>query len=505
MGRLGGILALGTVLSVTLVPVLALIALSGGAAPLPGLGPALRFTLLQAGLSAMASVVLALPLARALHRRRFPGRTLAISLMALPFFLPPLVAAMALLALFGRGGPVARAFALVGAEAPAIYGLHGIVLAHVFLNLPLAARLILLALEQIPPAQHRLADSLGLTGWPRIAALELPVLAAALPGAFLLIFLFALSSFGIVLTLGGGPSAANLEVLVYQALRLDFDPGAAGRLALVQCALSLILVLPLWRARRIWRQGAGGRTVPIAAPGGVPRLADAAVIALAALALTLPLGMMVLRGLSGELPRAFLPAALRSVQVALAAAALASLLALGIALAWEGRRRWPLALALLPQAISPLVIGAGLYVLAVRVFDPFALALPLTALVNAAFAVPLILAGLLPALARVRADQGRLADSLGLGRWTRFRLVTWPAIRVPLRFGSGLTAALSIGDFGVIALFAPPEGGTLPLLMQRLMAAYRMADAAAVALAMVILSGTVFLLISGGRGHGHHA
>src|SRR5690606_23922978 len=53
---------------------------------------ALRFTLWQAFLSAVFSVGLAVPVARALARRRFPGRGALIVLMGAPFILPVLVA-----------------------------------------------------------------------------------------------------------------------------------------------------------------------------------------------------------------------------------------------------------------------------------------------------------------------------------------------------------------------------------------------------------------------------
>jgi thiamine transport system permease protein len=57
-----------------------------------------------------------------------------------------------------------------------------------------------------------------------------------------------------------------------------------------------------------------------------------------------------------------------------------------------------------------------------------------------------------------------------------------------------------MGDLGVIALFAPPEVATLPLLMQRLMAAYRMEAAAGVALVLVGLTFALFWVLDrGGR------
>ena len=62
-----------------------------------GDGAALWFTLWQAVVSALVSCVLAIPVARALYRRRFPGRGLLISLMGAPFILPTIVAVMGLI------------------------------------------------------------------------------------------------------------------------------------------------------------------------------------------------------------------------------------------------------------------------------------------------------------------------------------------------------------------------------------------------------------------------
>jgi thiamine transport system permease protein len=143
-------------------------------------------------------------------------------------------------------------------------------------------------------------------------------------------------------------------------------------------------------------------------------------------------------------------------------------------------------------AASPFVVGTGLFILLHPVADPFALALPVTAAVNAAMALPFVLRALLPALAEARRIDGRLADSLGMAGFARFRLAVWPRLRPAAGLAAGLAAALSMGDLGVIALFAPPELATLPLLMQRLMAAYRADAAAGTALVLVGLTFLVF-------------
>ena len=155
---------------------------------------------------------------------------------------------------------------------------------------------------------------------------------------------------------------------------------------------------------------------------------------------------------------------------------------------------------MLPLATSALVVGTGLFLILRPVASPGALALPVTALVNAVTALPFCLRALIPAARRVEADYARLADSLGMTGLARLRYLTLPRMRRPLGFAAGLTAALSMGDLGVITLFADPERATLPLQMYRLMSAYRLADAAGAALLLMGLSfGLFWIFDRGGR------
>ena len=83
---------------------------------------------------------------------------------------------------------------------------------------------------------------------PVFRLIEWPTLrAAALPGIAGLVFMLCITSFTIVLTLGGGPAATTLEVGIYQALRFDFDPARAVALTLLQIALTFLAVLALTR------------------------------------------------------------------------------------------------------------------------------------------------------------------------------------------------------------------------------------------------------------------
>ncbi|TYB77794.1 thiamine/thiamine pyrophosphate ABC transporter permease ThiP [Maritimibacter fusiformis] len=474
-----------------------------------GLGPAdwaaIRFTLVQALLSAAISVALAVPVGRALARRRFAGRQVLITLLGAPFILPVIVAVLGLIAVFGRGGILSQALGLMGFEPISIYGFHGVVLAHVFFNLPLATRLILQGWLDIPSERFRLAASLGFGTRDVARVLERPMLRQVLPGAFLVIFLLCLTSFAVALTLGGGPRATTVELAIYQSFRFDFDLGRAALLALVQFALGAAAALVALRVALPTGIGAG-LDRPMTrwdAASGWLRVQDAALIALATLFLVVPLAMIAINGAAAlpSLPASVGWAALRSLAVALGSAALTLLLALSIA-ALVVRRGSKLAEAIgtLTIAASPLVIGTGLFVILFPLIRPERVALEVTVLVNAAMSLPFALRALVPALTAVEADFGRLADELGLTGTSRLRRLWLPRLRRPLGFSAGLAAALSMGDLGVIAVFASPDGGTLPLQIYRLMAAYRMGDAAGAALLLLALSLALFWVFDrGGR------
>ena len=476
------------------------------------LGPAdwaaVRFTLTQAALSAALSVLLAIPLARALARRRFRGRTALLALLGAPFILPTIVAVLGLLAVFGRAGLLSQGLGLLGLPPVQVYGLHGIVLAHVFFNLPLATRLILQGWLDVPAERFRLAASLGLSASDINRLIERPILRATLPGAFLVVFLVCTTSFAVALALGGGPRATTVELAIYQAFTFDFDLDRAARLALVQFAIAALAAAAAFRLARFAAIG-GGLDRPVErwdARDPASRAQDVALIAAAALFLRLPLGRNVIRGAAARpvRPSVVWEAALRSLAVALASASLATAAALSIALAVHRLARAPAALVegagYAALAVSPLVIGTGLFILLFPLADPFALALPVTALVNALMSLPFLLRALVPAVAETEARFGALADSLGLHGRARLRLLLLPRLRRPLGFSLGLSAALSMGDLGVVALFAPPGGGTLPLELYRLMGAYRMQEAAGAALLLLILSLALFWVFDrGGR------
>ncbi|MCW0981958.1 thiamine/thiamine pyrophosphate ABC transporter permease ThiP [Agrobacterium sp. BT-220-3] len=476
----------------------------------------LRFTLYQATLSTVLSILLGLPVALALSRRQdFPGRIWIIRLMAVPMGLPVIVGAFGIIAIWGRQGVLNTALVFAGADEPfSIYGLSGILIAHVFFNLPLAVRLMLAGLERIPGEYWRMAASLGMGPVAVFRFIEWPTVSRLVPGIAGLVFMLCATSFTLVLLLGGGPAATTLEVAIYQALRFDFDPQRAIALSALQIALTAILLgllafLPSPEAeiaslgrplRRFDGKGAGAR------------LWDGMAIAFAVLLIGLPLVAITVSGLNADLLRLlsapiFLRAAATSLAIALLSAALVVLCCFAIirarqAVASGRHAARPLrflsntlgAGSSLVLLVPPVVLGSGWFLL-LRVFGDVSFYAPvLVALINMLMALPLAMRVLEPAFTSHFLRTSRLSASLGLQGLTRLRFADLPVLRRPLLMAFSFAMALSLGDLGAVALFGSESFVTLPWLVYSNMGSYRTNDAAGYA----FILGIVCLLLAAG-------
>lgn len=473
----------------------------------------IRFSAWQAFLSTVLSVLGAIPLARALARRNtFPGRAALIRLIGLPMVIPVLVGVLGIVAVAGRGGWISAGWqSATGSAWPSIFGLSGILIAHVFFNLPLITRVLLGAWSGVPGETWRLCSQLGMNSGTIFRMIEIPLLRRTLPPIAALSFLLCFTSFAIVLTLGGGPPRATLEVAIYQALRFDFDLHRASGLAAVQMVLAgLVLVAALAAGRRLPLAGGLDLTFPRPDRDRIAcRVIDASFIAGISLCLAAPILAVIVNGLKGPVLLVLLDpnvwaAAGRSVFVALASASTA--LCLGWALVLAARRsRLRLLRPRLADffevggsmtlVVPALAVGAGWFIALRPWVDPFALALPMTIIVNAMLGLPFVVR-LLAAPAETAAQRhARLAESLGFGGWDRFRHMDWPALRLPAGTAAGLVAALSMGDLGVIALFGSTGTSTLPLELYARMGAYRTDEAAVLALLLVALGSALFITL----------
>jgi thiamine transport system permease protein len=466
------------------------------------------FTVEQAVLSTVLSVIPAMPVALAVARRPdFPGRQVVVALMILPLGLPVLPAVFGLLEIWGRTGLVNDIVASLGFSGQiSIYGLQGILLAHVFFNLPLAARLLLKALERVPRDEWRLAASLSLPRVSLFRFVEWPAMLRVIPGIAGLIFMICVTSFTIVLTLGGGPANSTLEVAIYQALKFEFDPPRAMILSVAQLVLtvSIFWLLSRFPDPEEDRRGAPGAPFRPDARTSRARIGDVALIMVFLGFTALPVLAIVAAGLGSNLPAlvsvpafwqalrtsltlAFAAGLLATVTTFLMARAAASLSARG-ASGISGLFRLPEFMLLIP----PLALGSGWFLILHRAGLADGAGPALVVLVNMCMALPFAARVITPELTTHLKRTGRLAASLGVTGFARFRLIDWPVMRGPLLTAFSFAAALSLGDLGAVALFGSDDFITLPALLYASLGSYRSTDAAGLSLIL----GAVCLLLT---------
>ena len=467
------------------------------------------FTFLQATLSAVLALAVAIPAARALARQSaFPGRKLILQFCALPMVVPSVAAIFGVVAIYGRSGFIANVAEGLGSDwKPSIYGLTGILIAHVFFNMPLAIRLLLPAWATVPAESWRLSAQLGMSSRQIFRLIELPLLRQYVPAAFAFIFILCFLSFAVVLTLGGGPRATTLEVAIYQALRLDVDLPRGGAIALLQTVACLVLVAIAWAMGRRLDFGRGARLVGLRFDGlsvGA-KLRDFATLALAIGFVALPVAALVFDGLRGILFASFNGAALLQASAITLALGIPSGLiatALGYPIAVAGdRRRNKSATVLIGIAglagviASPMAIGAGITLALTGRIDLYAIAPAGIIAMNALLTLPFAVGVLRPAVARNNAQYDRLCAGLGLEGWNRFRVVDWPLLRRAVGLACGLTTAAAMGDLAAIALFGNQHLTNLTLLLYNQIGAYRMDAASGTALVLLVLCLGTFAVI----------
>lgn len=472
-----------------------------------------RFTFWQALLSAVIAIFPAIFIAGALFRREFVGKALLLRLCAMTLVLPVLVAVFGLLSVYGQQGWLSQLLRLMGFTPTfSIYGLTGILLAHAFFNMPLATRLLLQSLEGIAVEQRMLAAQLGMNHWQRFRFIEWPALRRQILPTGALIFMLCFASFATVLTLGGGPKATTIELAIYQALYYDFDLQRAALLGLIQLFCCLLVISVSQRLNAVSPVGATYAQRWRDPNDSLPRrIADSLLIIATVLFLIPPLLSVVIDGLNNAAPSvlsqpALWQATLTSVRIAAASGLLC--LTLTIMLLWSSRelklRHSPWggrleACGTVILAMPAIVLATGFFLLLNHAVGAgVTLPVPADALVvftNALMAVPYALKVLENPMRDLAERYTPLSQSLGMTGYHRLKWIELRALRRPMAQALAFACVLSIGDFGVIALFGNDEFRTLPYYLYQQLGNYRSASAAVTSLLLLLVSLTLFTLI----------
>ncbi|MFW9903905.1 MAG: ABC transporter permease [Candidatus Thorarchaeota archaeon] len=198
----------------------------------------------QALVTTILCLIIGMPGSYALAHYQFPGRSLLRNLLTIPFILPPIVVLIGFITVFGHGSWINEIWKnLTGVLLIDIYNTYeGIILAHVFYNIPVIVRLTEIGWKNIDPELIAVGRSLKASRWQIFWKIQFPQLFPILAVASLLVFIYAFNSFAIVLVLGG-VQYQTLEVRIYSLAKGTFDFNSAAALTLVQIFINIVIII----------------------------------------------------------------------------------------------------------------------------------------------------------------------------------------------------------------------------------------------------------------------
>jgi len=175
-------------------------------------------------------------------RFRFPGRSLLISLVDVPFSVSPVVAGLALVLIFGRLGLLGPTLAWL--QWKIIFAWPGLVLATTFVTLPLVVRELIPVMEAIGPDEEMAAVSLGAGGWQVFTRITLPNIRWALLHGIVLANARAMGEFGAVYVVSGHiAGATDTMPLRVEKLFQEYRTPASMAVASVLAGLALVTLV----------------------------------------------------------------------------------------------------------------------------------------------------------------------------------------------------------------------------------------------------------------------
>lgn len=466
----------------------------------------LGFTLWQAALSTLLTLIVGLPAAYLLSHFEFKGREGLRLLSLLPFILPTVVVAASFNTLLGpRGWLNLGLMALLNLSEPPIHmlqSLPAILLAHVFYNTAIVIRLVGTAWSRLDQKFVYAAQMLGASPWKAFCEVTLPLLLPAITGASLLVFLFDFTSFGVVLMLGG-PQFATLEVEIYTQALYMLNLRLAAVLSLVQLACTLIVA---WLQSRVSQPRYGKAALSaeranLRLPrGGAEKTFTVVMTIILVLLILTPLLSLITRsfvtleaarGERGQVQTGFtlryyqelfqnrtgslfyVPP-IMAVRNSLVYAALTVVIAivLGLLGAYALNQPWRVnrilePLFMLPLGASAVTLGLGFLVTfrqAAWSALPFPLLIPAA---HALVALPMVVRTLLPALRSIPTSLRQAARTLGADEQRVFREVDLPLLLRPLLVSMVFAFTISLGEFGASSFLSSAQTPTIPVAIYR--------------------------------------
>ncbi len=455
------------------------------------------FTIWQATVSTVVTLLLGLPIAYIFARHEFRGKTLLRAASTVPFIMPTIVVAMGFISLFGPQGALnSLLMNLFGFEHPPIRisnTLTIIFMAHAFYNYAIVVRVVSAFWANLNPRLEETAAVLGASKLNTFMTVTLPLLLPSIISSAILAFAFSFTSFGVVLVLGG-PQFATMEVATYELTAKLFRLELAGALAIIQLFFTYVFMLLYARTQDniAVRSDLVPREFTKINKRTVRQTLSLILIILTLVAILSPLLILIERAMTsgdGYSINHFMslfandngsyfyltPIAIIANSVRFAAMTTVIALLVGTSAAYfltksSNRSSWfQDAFYMMPLGVSAVVMGLG-YLLAFN-RPPVDLrgSWLILIIAHSLIAYPFVIRSVLPALRAVPTQLQESSAVLGASPTKTFIHIYLPILTPGLIVGATFAFAVSMGEFGASLLLVRPEFTTMPVAIFRLL------------------------------------
>ena len=212
---------------------------------------ALTLSLTTSVISLVIVIVVGTPFAYVHCRHQYPGKVIVDTIIDLPLVLPPAVAGMALLVLYGRMGLIGRYADLFGISIA--FTTLAVIMAQIFVASPFYLRQAKSLFDQLDPAYELTARTLGASRWRIFATIVVPLTAGGLVSGAVMTFGRALGEFGATIMFAGNlPGVTQtMPLAVYVNLAGDFNVGLTISILLVLISFAIMIAVRLLATKEV--------------------------------------------------------------------------------------------------------------------------------------------------------------------------------------------------------------------------------------------------------------
>ena len=445
------------------------------------------FSLYQSILSAILTIILGSLFAYLLVKHNYIyGVRIIIDSLSLMFVLPTIISVLGIVLFYGN---------IIN-----IYGLHGILIAHVVLNVPLVTRVLIQSLDDISPNEKSLARQMGLNHLGFFFASEWPIIRKNIPSLFVLVSFICFVSFTPILILGGGPKYSTIEVAIYQSVIFLNNYNQAVILLIIQvliCCSIFIFFFKSFKSNNFTLDDR--RRITNNNSYSFKYLFDYLLIFIFTIFIFSPVFYIIIKGINDKFISViqssyFFSSLITTFTISFFSGVLALLLTYGnlefVRRSKNKRELWFYLLII----FSPTIVAVGYYVF---INEFLRLSIPSTIIVivvNTIFILPFSYNYLSPSYLRISQEHSNLSESINLYGFKKLVIVDLSRLKRPLFNTFCISSILSSSDLVIISFFGTNDLSTLTQTIYRLLGSYRIEEARALSLLFLVYCLLYFII-----------